>query len=38
MPEMKSADAKAESKDKTKYFRGDEMPVATAQAALTSAN
>ena len=25
MPEMKSADAKAESKDKAKYFRGDEI-------------
>ena len=32
MPEMKAADAKA--KDNPKYFRGDELPVATAQAAL----
>jgi hypothetical protein len=34
MPEMKAADAK-EAKDKAKYFRGDELPVATTQAALT---
>jgi hypothetical protein len=34
MPEMKAADLK-EGKDKAKYFRGDELPVATAQAALT---
>ncbi len=34
MPEMKAADAKAESKDKAKYMRGDELPTLT-QAALT---
>jgi hypothetical protein len=33
MPEMKAADAKA-GKDKPKYLRGDELPVATTQAAL----
>jgi len=37
MPEMKSANAKAGSKDNPKYFRGDELPTAT-QAALTPAN
>jgi hypothetical protein len=36
MPEMKSANLKEGSKDKAKYFRGDELPVATTQAALTS--
>ena len=35
MPAMKAADLKAGSKDKAKYFRGDELPVATTQAALT---
>ena len=35
MPAMKSADLKEGSKDKAKYFRGDELPVATTQAALT---
>ena len=35
MPEMKSADQKAGSKDKAKYFRGDELPTTTTQAALT---
>jgi hypothetical protein len=35
MPEMKSANLKEGSKDKAKYFRGDELPVATTQAALT---
>jgi hypothetical protein len=34
MPEMKAADQKA-GKDKAKYLRGDELPVATTQAALT---
>jgi len=34
MPEMKAADLK-EGKDKAKYFRGDELPIATTQAALT---
>jgi hypothetical protein len=38
MPEMKAADAKAESKDKAKYFRGDELPVSAVQAALAPAN
>jgi hypothetical protein len=38
MPEMKAANAKAESKDKAKYFRGDELPIGTTQAALTPAN
>ena len=35
MPEMKAADLKQGSKDKPKYFRGDELPVTTTQAALT---
>jgi hypothetical protein len=35
MPEMKAADLKQGSKDKSKYFRGDELPVTTTQAALT---
>jgi hypothetical protein len=34
MPEMKSADAK-QPKANPKYLRGDELPVATTQAALT---
>jgi hypothetical protein len=34
MPEMKSADQKA-GPDKAKYFRGDELPATTTQAALT---
>ncbi len=34
MPEMKSANAK----EKAKYFRGDELPVTTTQAALTPAH
>ena len=33
MPEMKSANAK----EKDKFFRGDELPVARTQAALTPA-
>ena len=37
MPEMKAADAKAGSKDKAKFFRGDELPVATVKASLTPA-
>ncbi len=37
MPEMKSVNAKAGSKDNPKYFRGDELPTAT-QAALAPAN
>jgi hypothetical protein len=41
MPEMKSANLKADptskerSKDNPRYFRGDEMPAPTVQAALT---
>lgn len=35
MPEMKAADAKEGSKDKAKFFRGDELPVPTTQAVLT---
>jgi hypothetical protein len=31
MPEMKAANAK----EKDKFFRGDELPIATTQAALT---
>jgi len=38
MPEMKSANFKEGSKDNPKYFRGDELPVATTQAALTPTN
>jgi hypothetical protein len=34
MPEMKAADAKEGSKDKAKFFRGDELPVATVKASL----
>ncbi|MGP0020349.1 MAG: putative glycoside hydrolase [Candidatus Sulfotelmatobacter sp.] len=37
MPEMKSANFKAGSKDNPKYFRGDELPTATVQAALAPA-
>ena len=37
MPEMKAADAKEGSKDKARFFRGDELPIATTQAALTPA-
>jgi hypothetical protein len=37
MPEMKSANYKEGSKDNPKYFRGDELPTATVQAALTPA-
>ena len=33
MPEMKAADLK-EGKEKTKYFRGDELPTATVKASL----
>ena len=36
MPEMKSANFKAGTKD-PKYFRGDELPATTTQAALTPA-
>jgi hypothetical protein len=35
MPEMKAADAKEGSKDKAKFFRGDELPVATVKASLS---
>ena len=34
MPEMKAADLKQGSKDKPKYFRGDELPVTTVKASL----
>ena len=34
MPEMKSANLKEGTKDNPKYFRGDEQPVPTVQAAL----
>jgi hypothetical protein len=37
MPEMKAADLKEGSKDKAKFFRGDELPVATVKASLTPA-
>ena len=37
MPEMKAVDLKEGSKENPKYFRGDELPAATVQAALTSA-
>jgi hypothetical protein len=37
MPEMKAADLKAGSKDKAKFFRGDELPGATVKASLTPA-
>ncbi len=35
MPEMKAANLKQGSKENPKYFRGDEMPAPTVQAALT---
>jgi hypothetical protein len=34
MPEMKAADLKAGSKEKAKYFRGDDLP-GTTKASLT---
>jgi hypothetical protein len=37
MPEMKAVDSKS-AKDKTKYFRGDELPTTTEHAALTPVN
>jgi hypothetical protein len=37
MPEMKAADLKEGSKDKAKYFRGDELPTATIKASLMPA-
>ncbi len=37
MPEMKAADAKSPSKDKVKYFRGDELPTTAVQASLLPA-
>src|SRR5580698_6828166 len=37
MPEMKAADLKEGSKDKAKFFRGDELPTATAKASLIPA-
>jgi hypothetical protein len=35
MPEMKAADLKEGSKDKAKFFRGDELPGPTVKASLT---
>ncbi|HEY6372825.1 MAG TPA: putative glycoside hydrolase, partial [Candidatus Sulfotelmatobacter sp.] len=35
MPAMKAADAKEGSKDKAKFFRGDELPVPMVKASLT---
>ncbi|MFZ0542260.1 MAG: putative glycoside hydrolase [Candidatus Sulfotelmatobacter sp.] len=37
MPEMKAANLKEGSKDKAKYFRGDELPATTIKASLTPA-
>jgi hypothetical protein len=36
MPEMKAADLREGSKDKAKFFRGDELPGVTVKASLTS--
>jgi hypothetical protein len=38
MPEMKADNYKGASKDNPKFFRGDELPVTTAQASLVPAN
>jgi hypothetical protein len=35
MPEMRATDLKEGSKDKAKFFRGDELPVITEKASLT---
>jgi hypothetical protein len=35
MPEMRAADLKEGSKEKAKFFRGDELPGATVKASLT---
>jgi hypothetical protein len=37
MPEMRAADLKEGSKDKAKFFRGDELPSAAVKANLTPA-
>src|SRR6202050_5272233 len=37
MPEMKAADLKEGSKEKAKFFRGDELPGVTEKASLTTA-
>ncbi len=37
MPEMRAADLKEGSKEKAKFFRGDELPTATVKASLTPA-
>ena len=37
MPEMKAANVKEGSKDNPRYFRGDELPSPTVQAAVTPA-
>ncbi|MGA9977440.1 MAG: putative glycoside hydrolase [Candidatus Sulfotelmatobacter sp.] len=38
MPEMKAADLKEGSKEKAKFFRGDELPGVTMKASLLPAN
>jgi hypothetical protein len=38
MPEMRAANLKEGSKDKAKFFRGDELPGATVKASLTPAS
>jgi hypothetical protein len=35
MPEMHAADSKEGSKEKARYFRGDELPASTVKASLT---
>jgi hypothetical protein len=37
MPEMRASDLKEGSKDKAKFFRGDELPGVTVKASLTPA-
>jgi hypothetical protein len=37
MPEMRAADLKEGSKDKAKFFRGDELPTGTVKATLIPA-
>jgi phage tail protein X len=37
MPEMRAADLKEGSKEKAKFFRGDELPTTTVKASLTPA-
>jgi hypothetical protein len=38
MPEMRAADLKEGSKEKAKFFRGDELPGSTVKASLTPAS